>query len=355
MKEKKIKYGLVLLILTAMMAGCTEYIRTEVEKDIYVNKLEISAFVGDQIQLVASPTDGTMQYKWSSENSDIASVDGNGLVKILSEGNTNIIVSSGDISRQVPVIASVRIALVDVVLSETSLELLPGGRKTILVTNVPENANDLPAYNWYSENPDIVTVNEIGELTVVGEGMTNVVYQVGSIIRKVSVDAAYTRPFKGPHIFTATSPLEIPAANFDFGGEGYAFHDYDASNRANSNYRSSNGDTPGSAVDVEGNGVNLGYTNPGEWLLYTVDVQDAGEYYADVSLSANGNNGKFHLEIDDVNVTGTIVVPNNGSWGNWRWHPSPAPVINMTEGRHKLKFYFEGADFNLRALRFTKK
>jgi len=185
MKEKKIKYGLVLLILTAMMAGCTEYIRTEVEKDIYVNKLEISAFVGDQIQLVASPTDGTMQYKWSSENPDIASVDGNGLVKILSEGNTNIIVSSGDISRQVPVIASVRIALVDVVLSETSLELLPGGRKTILVTNVPENANDLPAYNWYSENPDIVTVNEIGELTVVGEGMTNVVYQVGSIIRKV--------------------------------------------------------------------------------------------------------------------------------------------------------------------------
>lgn len=355
MKEKKIKYGLVLFIFAAIMSGCTEYVRTEVEKDIYVNMLELSTFVGDQIQLVVSPTDGVLQYKWRSEDPEIASVDGNGLVKILSEGNTNIIVSSGDIMRQVPVIASVRIPLVDVVLSETSLALLPGGRKTILVTNVPEDANDLPPYNWYSENPDIVTVNEIGELTVVGEGTTNVVYHIGSINKKVSVDAAYTRPFKGPHIFSAASPLEIPSANFDFGGEGYAFHDLDDSNRANSNYRHNNGDTPGAAVDVEGNGVNIGYTNPDEWLLYTVVVQDPGEYYADISLSAAGSNGKFHLEVDGVNVTGTIVVPNNGSWGNWRWHPNPATVINMTAGKHKLKFYFEGADFNLRALRFTKK
>lgn len=351
---KKIKYGLFILLFAYVTAGCTEYVRTEVEKDIYVNMISLSVFVGDQIQLVASPTDGT-NYKWSSEDPEIAAVDGNGLVQIIKEGNTNIIVSSGDISRQIPVVASIRIPLADVVLSETSLELLPGGRKTILVTNIPQNANDLPHFVWYSENPDIVTVNEIGELTVVGEGTAYVVYQIGDIVKKVHVDAAYTRPFKGPHTFSAMAPLEIPAANFDFGGEGYAFHDLDASNRANSNYRSSNGDNAGTAVDVEGNGVNLGYTNPGEWLLFTVDVQDPGEYYADISLSANGNNGKFHLEVDGVNVTGTVVIPNNGSWGDWRWHPSPAPVINMTEGRHKIKFYFEGADFNLRALRFTKK
>lgn len=355
MKKTKLKYGLILLIYVYIATGCTEYVRTEVEKEIYVNMIELSAYVGDQIQLEASPTDGTYQYKWSSEDPEIATVDGNGLVQILSEGNTNIIVSSGDIYRQVPVIASIRIPLEDVILSESSLELLPGGRKTILVTNVPENANDLPPYNWYSEDPDIVTVNEIGVLTVVGEGVTYVVYQIGDIVKKVTIDAAYTRPFKGPHIFSAATPLEIPAANFDFGGEGYAFHDLDASNRTNNNYRRDNGDNAGGAADVEGDGVNLGYTNPGEWLLYTVDVEDPGEYDAEISLSANGVNGKFHLEVDGVNVTGTIVVPNNGSWSSWRWMPSPPMVINMTDGRHKLKFYFEGADFNLRALRFTKK
>lgn len=355
MKKTILRYELILLIFSTIVTGCSEYIRTEVEKEIYVNMIELSAFVGDQIQLKASPTDGTYQYKWSSEDPDIATVDGNGLVQILSVGNTQIMVSNGDISRQIPVIAAIRIPLEDIVLSESSLELLPGGRKTILVTNVPENANDLPAYNWYSEDPDIVTVNEIGELTVVGEGVTNVVYQIGEIKKKVIIDAAYTRPFKGPHIFSADTPLVIPAANFDFGGEGYAFHDLDASNRTNNNYRRDNGDNAGSAVDVEGNGTNLGYTGPGEWLLYTVDVEDPGEYYAEISLSANGNNGKLHLEVDGVNVTGTIVVPNNGSWSNWRWIPSPPLVINMSEGRHKLKFYFEGSDFNLSGLRFTMK
>lgn len=356
MKEKKIKYGLVLFILTAMMAGCTEYVRTEVEKDIYVNRLEISAFVGDQIQLVASPTDG-MQYKWSSENPDIASVDGNGLVKILSEGNTNIIVSSDDISRQVPVIASARIALVDVVLSETSLELLPGGRKTILVTNVPENANDLPAYNWYSENPDIVTVNEIGELTVVGEGITNVVYQIGSIIKKVSVDAAYTRPFKEPHILSAAAPYELPAANFDIGGEGYAFHDQDANNHTgNDNYRRTNGDNQSTPVEVEGDGGNnVGYTNPGEWLLYTIEVIDEGEYLVEAQVAVPGT-GSFHIEVDGINVTGTIDFPTTNGWGNYTWVSTPEDklTLTLTEGRHKIKYYFEGGH-NFRSLKFTKK
>ena len=355
MKNKLIKYGIFFLLLTFITTGCDEYIRTEVEKDIYVNKLSLSAFVGDKIQLVASPTDGTYQYKWTSEDTNIATVDGSGLVNILSEGNTNIIVSSGDVSRIIPLTAVTRIPLTDVVLSETSLELLPGARKAILVTNVPDNANDVPPYYWYSENPDIATVNEIGELTVVNEGVTNIVYRIGDIEKKVVVDVAGTRPFKGPHILSATEPYFLLAANFDFGGEGYAFHDIDANSHTGDNYRKNNGDPNGLAVEIEGNGNNIGYTNPGEWLQYTVEVQDAGIYLVEVSLSANGNDGKYRIEVDDVNATGTVVVPNNGSWSNWRFHPTPPLEINFTQGRHKVKFYFEGAGFNYRALRFTKK
>lgn len=355
MKNKFIKYGLLVPIFAFAVMGCDEYIRTETEKDIYVNMLSLSSFVGEKIQLVASPTDGTYQYKWESENTSIATVDGSGLVSIVGEGNTNIVVSSGDISRIIPVTATTRIALTDVELSESFLELSPGARKAILVTNIPENANDVPAYNWYSENPNIATVNEIGELTVVGEGVTNIVYQIGDIVKKVVVDVAFTRPFKGPHILSAAEPYFLLAANFDTGGEGYAFHDQDANSHTGDNYRRDNGDPAGHAVEIEGYGNNLGYTNPGEWLLYTVEVQDSGVYFVEVSLSANGNDGKYHIEVDDVNETGTVTVPNNNSWGSWRYHPVPPLEINFTQGRHKVKFYFEGAGFNFRALRFTKK
>lgn len=355
MEDKYFKYSFFIMFFVYLSFGCDDYVRTEVTKDIYVNKLSLSAFVGDQIQLIASPTDETYQYKWSSEDTNVATVDEKGLVQIVGEGSTNIIVSDGNASRQIPVTAIIRIPLTDVILSETSLELLPGARKTILVTNVPDNANDIPPYNWYSENPDIVTVNEIGELTVVGEGTTNIIYCLGEIEKKVSIDAAYTRPFMGPHVLSAAKPCEIPAANFDLGGEGYAFHDADAANRTNNNYRRNNGDPLSDAVDIEGNGVNIGYTNVGEWLLYTVEVQDAGEYFAEISLSANGINGKYRLEVDGENVTGTVIVPNNGSWGDWRWHPVPPLEINLPAGKHKIKFFFEGSDFNLRALRFTKK
>ena len=354
MKNKFKKYGIFLLLFVFIITGCDETVRTEVEQDIYVNMLSISAFVGDQIQLKASPTDETYQYIWTSEDAAIATVSKDGLVEVTGEGNTNIIVSSGDIYRRVPLTSEIKVPLTDVILSDSSLELIPGARKIILVTNVPENANYIPSFNWSSENLDIVTVNEIGELTVVGEGETNVIYRIGDIEKKVVVDVAYTRPFKGPHIISSSESYFLPAANFDVGGEGYAFHDSDVSNRANNNYRSSNGDPQGASVDIQGDGVNLGYTAAGEWLLFTLQIQDAGNYLVDISLSASGNDGKYHLELDNVNFTGTVTVPNNNSWTNWRWHPTPPFEIYISEGRHKFKFYFEGGGFNLRALRFTK-
>lgn len=355
MKNKYINYGFLLSLFTFLIIGCDEYIRTEVEKDIYVNKLSITAFVGEEVQLEASPTDGTYQYNWTSEDATIATVNSNGLVTIISEGNTNIIVSSGDVSRIIPVTAVTRIPLTDVVLSETSLELLPGARKAILVTNVPDNANDLPSYSWHSENPEIVTVNEIGELTVVSEGITNIVYRIGNIEKKVLVDVAYTRPFKGPHILSAESAYELMAAHFDLGGQGYAFHDADAHSRTGNNYRAENGDPNSIAVEIEGNGANIGYTNPGEWLLYTVEVVDAGDYLIEAQVAVPGS-GSFHIEVNGVNVSGTIEVPNTGGWGSYQWLSTPEDklTVNLTEGRHKIKYYFEGGH-NFRSLRFTKK
>ncbi|WP_352422716.1 carbohydrate-binding protein [Proteiniphilum sp.] len=353
MRTSFFKYGIALLLVSWFCSCDDEYVRTEVDKAISVNITALNSFVGDEIQLIASPTDGTYKYSWSSEDNAIATVDNNGLVIVVGEGNTNIVVSNGDIETKVPVTAIERIPLRDVILSSDVLEMFPGNSKTVFVTYMPENANDIPADEWVSEDENIAAVNANGEISVAGEGITNITYRVGTIVKTVKVDAAYSRPFKGPHILSADAPYELLAANFDTGGEGNAFHD-DATIR-NNTYRANNGDPGSPQVDIEGDGTNIGYTNAGEWLIYTLDVKDAGTYKVEVNLSANATTGAFHLEIDGQDVTGTVSVPNNGSWNSWRYISDPKmDNINLSEGRHRMKFYFEGAGFNLRGYRFTK-
>ncbi len=356
MKTEFLKYGLSILLL-GYISGCDNYEQKIIEKNIYVDRQSLSLFIGQTVQLTASPTDGTYQYQWSSEDASVATVTSNGLVEVISEGFTNIVVSSGDLFTKVPLTAVVRVPLEDVSVSESFLELIPGGKKTILVTYIPDNANDIPEYLWSSENPDIASVNIAGEITGVDEGVTTIVYRIGDIVKEVMVDVAYTRPFKGPHILSAAVPYELPAANFDLGGEGYAFHDQDANNHTgNDNYRRNNGDNQSTPVEIEGDGGNnVGYTNPGEWLLYTVEVIDEGEYLVEAQVAVPGT-GSFHIEVDGINVTGTIDVPNTNGWGNYTWVSTPEDKLTLilTEGRHKIKYYFEGGH-NFRSLKFTKK
>jgi len=353
MNAEFVKISLWLLLLGGV-SGCYNYDKIEEEKSIYVNRQSLSLFVGDEIQLTASPTEET--YNWSSEDPDVATVTSSGLVKAVSEGATNIVVSSGEVVTEVPLTAVIRIPLRDVTVSDTQLEMLPGDNKIVSTTYIPENANDIPPYSWSSEDPDVATVSISGKITAISEGLTNICLHTGDIVKKIVVDVAYTRTFKGPHILSAAGSYELPAAHFDLGGEGYAFHDQDANNHiGNDNYRRSNGDTQSNPVEIEGNGTNLGYTNPGEWLQYTVDVADAGDYQLEVQVARPGASS-FHIEVDGANVTGTINFPATGGWGSYIWCSSPADrmTLNLTEGRHKIKYYFEGGH-NFRSLKFTKK
>lgn len=354
-KEKLLKPCLCIL-LTGFLWGCDDYERTGVEESIYVNQSSLSMFVGGQVQLTASPADNAT-YTWTSEDPAVATVS-NGLVEAVGEGVTNIVAGNGIAETKVPVTVDIRIPLTGIQLSENTLEMSPDEYTTVLITLVPDNANDIPATtSWTSENTSVAVVDAGGKITAIAEGVTSIVYRIGDMEQTVVVDVATSRPFKGPHILSAAAPCVIPAADFDLGGEGNAFHDNNSSNSTgNDNYRKNGGDSNSYPVEVEGDGNNIGYTGAGEWLLYTVEVEDAGDYLAEVSLSAAGSGGKFHLEVDGTDVTGSVDVPNNGSWSNWRWLETASPVtLTLTAGRHQITFYIENSGYNFRTLRFTKK
>ena len=100
-------------------------------------------------------------------------------------------------------------------------------------------------------------------------------------------------------------------------------------NQGKSNYRNDNGDNNSNGVDIEGSS-NIGYTASGEWLVYTVDVQDSGIYSLDLCVSGSG--GTMHYEVDGVNATGTISIKSTSGWGDYQYNTtSPRIFVSLQD------------------------
>jgi len=113
----------------------------------------------------------------------------------------------------------------------------------------------------------------------------------------------------------APLPGTVQFENYDAGGEGVAYHDTTSGNTGGT-YRSNNVDVQ--ATTDAGGGYIVGWVQAGEWLNYTVKVAAAGTYAIDVRIASNGAGGTFHIEVNGVNKTGMLTVPNTGGWQTWQ-------------------------------------
>ncbi|HEY2987869.1 MAG TPA: SBBP repeat-containing protein [Candidatus Binatia bacterium] len=147
----------------------------------------------------------------------------------------------------------------------------------------------------------------------------------------------------------AGTPFSVPgtfqAEDFNKGGEGVAYHDVVPGNRYGQ-YR------PNEDVDIDFNGTG-GYKvnnfQTGEWLSYSINVTQTGTYRIEAAVSSGFADSRFHVEINGVNVTGTVSVPNTGDWNTFEW--LGVGGISLTAGTHILKMVSEQEYFDLDALR----
>jgi carbohydrate binding protein with CBM6 domain len=137
------------------------------------------------------------------------------------------------------------------------------------------------------------------------------------------------------------TPAPLPglfeAENYDKGGQNVAYFDTTALNAGNV-YRTQED------VDLEqttdtGGGYNVMKTRAGEWLQYTVNVTNAGTYTFEARVASMGGGGTFHVEVDRVNVTGSLQVLNTNGWQNWDFVSKPG--IALTAGTHVIRIHFE--------------
>lgn len=150
-------------------------------------------------------------------------------------------------------------------------------------------------------------------------------------------------PFTASPASISTSKITtIQAESFDKGDQGIAYHDTTSRNDGGA-YRTSEG------VDIKttsdsGGGYRISDARVGEWLEYTVDVTQAGQYQADFRVSNSQSGGRFHLEVDGVDVTGSLTVPNTGSFHTLRTVSRSG--IWLSAGRHVLRLSMDAAPSN---------
>ncbi|MCQ2234633.1 MAG: carbohydrate-binding protein [Paludibacteraceae bacterium] len=133
-------------------------------------------------------------------------------------------------------------------------------------------------------------------------------------------------------------PGKIEAEEFDLGGEGNAYHDSDEQNR--------NGGDRNEGVDMSNTAV--GYTQVGEWLEYTVDVAEDGDYIVESRVASGSDGSAFTLYMDnnfiipgaDGTPGGFVKVPNTGDWSEYT--TVKTKLNKLTKGTHVLKLEITG-------------
>ena len=137
------------------------------------------------------------------------------------------------------------------------------------------------------------------------------------------------RPYTGQAI---AIPGKVETENFDFGGEGFTYHDNDLKN-VPQGYR------PDEPVDISdmGNSVYFVIDNyPGEWLEYTVNVANKGLYDINASIAAFAGGGTFRIKIGAVESE-IIIAPTTYSWVKTKQVSFP---MNLEAGIQNMRLTF---------------
>lgn len=164
-----------------------------------------------------------------------------------------------------------------------------------------------------------------------------------ALIRQVQTDQ--TIPY---HDNPSSIPGLIYLSDYDLGKNNHAYYDtvvadYNLSTgnftawNSGWSYRNDGVDIERNSDDVNSNGYHIGFVNQGEWIKYTVDINQTAVYKAKVRLATEQTGGEFFLSINDQEVTTTQVVSATGGWTQFTTFE--IDDIILPQGEHSLKLH----------------
>ncbi len=164
------------------------------------------------------------------------------------------------------------------------------------------------------------------------------------------VDVVVGGAAQGPYPMVATVfPGCVEVENFDTGGQGVAYNDTDdtlneGSKVSGNLYRSHEGPDLEPTTDV-GGGQNLSFTVNGEWLEYSIDIQEAGEYDILARVASSSNSGSFSLLFDGEDKTGPISFDATG--GSQTWVEVGKENVSLDAGLQVMRLEVLASGFNI--------
>ena len=150
-------------------------------------------------------------------------------------------------------------------------------------------------------------------------------------------------------------PGKIEMEDFDIPGSGRGSEiksysendseDHGAESNGGKSYREDTG------VDIykKATGYVVGYNQSGEWLEYTVNVKEDGDYTMFASVATDNSTASFTLSIDDKSIA---EVPVSGD--SWDDFVKVKANVKLTAGEHVLRFTVTGDWFDIDYMTFAK-
>ena len=151
-------------------------------------------------------------------------------------------------------------------------------------------------------------------------------------------------------------PGVIQAEDFDEpgtgrGGDVDSYSESDSENHGDSDYRD------GTGVDLykKASGIVVGYNTEGDWLEYTVNVAEAGDYTLYAAVAAAGSTSSFKFSIDGTDITDAITVPAAAEGeDNYDEYNKVKANVSLTAGEHILRLTVVGSWFDIDYFNFEK-
>jgi endoglucanase len=185
----------------------------------------------------------------------------------------------------------------------------------------------------------------------------------------MAAQAQNSMPYQGR---PQSIPGRIEMERYDTGGQGVAYSDTDTDN--NGSGKLNKGNTPverfrqdeavdlsytKSSIDKTVDGVQekvgelyLGWTAPGEWVNYTVDVQASGMYLVHAHMTSRTDAAEISLSIGGVDLTVPVRLPTTTHWHIWRT-ASNLMRVKLEKGVQVLRLsVLKEGNFNLDYLQF---
>lgn len=152
----------------------------------------------------------------------------------------------------------------------------------------------------------------------------------------------YPDPFS-PHPI----PGEIEAVNYDYGGEGIAYHDNETVNQGSGPRQNNGVDTE--FTEPEG---NIGWFEQDEWLEYSVQIEDTLWVQADFRVASDGGGGPLRITMNGEEKISNHLIPDTDGWGSFITHD--VGIFRVTPEDTVMRVEANGGGFNLGKMIFTE-